>query len=91
MALAENNISNLQKVVTALNNLSYENRGQLSFIVNQFSSLYQQTHSDGDVWQAEYERDTTLPEKLAPTDSTVTSKLAECKARTGSNNGGNSS
>jgi len=93
IAIGETNIVNTKKVTDAISATTYERRDNLSRILNQFTSLYGQLHHDGDVSNAEYERDFSIPERLEPIDAANASSLAQCQilSQTINTNSSNSS
>lgn len=89
VAIAETNIVNSKKVTDAVLALTYERRDNLARVMGQFSSLYSQLHHEGDVANAEYERDYSIPERLITIDAANASTLSDCRNNSNFNSNNN--
>lgn len=78
-AVGEVNIRNLQKIIVSMNNLPYERRDQLYLIMQQFSDLFGKIHHEGDVVNAEFDRDFGIPSTLNEVDAATNEKINECR------------
>jgi hypothetical protein len=78
--IAEININNLQNLVDTSNALDYAHKDTLQQISSQFSQLLSQTHSDGDVINAGFQRDQTIPDALRAPDTDNEARLNRCYA-----------
>ena len=76
--ISDINISNLQRLVDASNALDYSHRDTLQQISSQFSQLITQIHSDGDVINAQFERDQTIPDAMKAPDADNDTRLNRC-------------
>ncbi len=88
IAIGENNINNLRLVIDRFNTLPYEQRNNLIPLMGQFSDLLSQTHSQGDVIQAEYERDFGIGDRFRDLDAQSDLKLQQCQQAQGAGAGG---
>ncbi len=88
ISIAENNINNLNSLGDRIDALPYERRDSFRSLVNEFANLISQVHNQGDVIQAEFERDYDLPEQLRTIDEQIARDLNLCLNPPNINSGG---
>lgn len=86
ITIANLNIDNLNKLSDATTNLPFEKREQLTFLTQQFNGLFSKIHNEGDLANAQLERDFTIPDRLKTLDEASDKKYQECQNFPSNNN-----
>ncbi|MEK7567646.1 MAG: hypothetical protein AAB513_01865 [Patescibacteria group bacterium] len=86
ISIGENNLNNLNSLGDRMSALPYERRDSFRSLANEFANLLSQIHYQGDVIQAEYERDFTIPESLKTIDTQSDQKFQQCQNPPETNN-----
>lgn len=78
IAIAEINLRNYNRLIDYINAITYSTRNQLQEAGTQFSQLFSRGHSEGDGINAQFERDTTIPDAMKDVDIKNDERVGRC-------------